>query len=91
MAPPRPPDAAAAGAGLQPLPRRPPVRLPRLLLGLLLLGALLLAAVPVGLVLALKSAPGSAWLIDHLPGISARAPQGALLGDFSAQDRKSVV
>ncbi|MDP0947173.1 hypothetical protein, partial [Klebsiella pneumoniae] len=32
----------------------------------------------------LTRASGSAWLLTHLPGVEVEAPQGSLLGDFSA-------
>ncbi len=34
---------------------------------------------------ALRSERGSAWLLSLLPGVRVEAPQGRLLGDFSAQ------
>ncbi|HWH81955.1 MAG TPA: hypothetical protein VNU71_06940, partial [Burkholderiaceae bacterium] len=34
---------------------------------------------------ALRSEPGSAWLLSVLPGVQVEAPQGTLLGDFAAR------
>ena len=54
------------------------------LIGLLALAVLCTAggAVVYGL---LASAPGTAWLLARVPGLSVDAPQGALLGDFAAR------
>ncbi|XHS80434.1 translocation/assembly module TamB domain-containing protein [Burkholderiaceae bacterium UC74_6] len=40
----------------------------------------------LGLAVALPfTEAGSAWLLRHIPGVQAEAPQGALLGDFAAR------
>ncbi|MDM4767352.1 translocation/assembly module TamB domain-containing protein [Pelomonas sp. SE-A7] len=44
--------------------------------------ALSLAA---GTALLLKTEAGTAWLLRHLPGVEVQAPQGPLLGSFSAR------
>ena len=49
----------------------------------LLVLALLLAA--AALVWVVQSPVGSAWLLGRLPGVTVAAPQGSLLGDFSAE------
>lgn len=70
--PPAPPPAA---------PRRP-LR-PLVALGVAV--ALAVGGAAAGLGWALRSAPGSAWLLAHVPGLKVSAPKGALLGgDFEA-------
>ncbi len=56
----------------------------RVLITLALLTALL--ALIVGLVLvSLRTAPGTAWLLARAPGLQIEQPEGSLLGDFSAR------
>ena len=70
---------------LKPSPPSHPVRLGRLLLGGLLVLVLLVLAAPLGLVGALRSEGGSAWLLGQVPGLQVTGPKGALWGDFSAR------
>lgn len=51
--------------------------------GLLALVLLVLAAV-AGTIASLRTASGTAWWLQRLPGLVVDAPQGALLGDFAA-------
>ena len=52
------------------------------MVGLLLMLILALA----GLISSIQSAAGSAWWLGRLPGVQIKGPQGALLGDFCAQE-----
>jgi translocation and assembly module TamB len=70
-----------AAVGLSP-PRRGAWRV--LAAGLLVVLALAVALVATGW-WAVRSERGSAWLLSALPGVQVEAPQGRLLGDFSAQ------
>jgi translocation and assembly module TamB len=46
---------------------------------------LALALVVAALMWAVGSASGTAWLLGRVPGLTLTAPQGSLLGDFSAE------
>jgi translocation and assembly module TamB len=75
-------DADAAPPPLTGKPRR------RRLALLLATGLLLPVLIAIGLsgtLWALKSPAGSAWLLSQLPGLQVEAPEGSLLGDFSAR------
>ncbi|HEV8314293.1 MAG TPA: hypothetical protein VGQ23_14605, partial [Burkholderiaceae bacterium] len=51
-----------------------------------LLIAALLAVLGTGIAWALRSEPGTAWLLAQVPGLQIQSPRGALLdGDFAAQ------
>ena len=53
--------------------------------GSLLLLVLLVGAAIGGVVWALTTPAGTAWALSLVPGVSVTAPQGALIGDFSAE------
>jgi translocation and assembly module TamB len=57
----------------------------RIAAALLLLVVALLAGLAGSGWWALRSEPGSAWLLSMLPGVRVEAPQGRLLGDFAAR------
>lgn len=57
----------------------------RLLVRLTLALATLLLAAGLLLSWTLRTSSGTAWLLDHLPGVQAELTQGALLDDFSAR------
>ncbi|MDN3920805.1 translocation/assembly module TamB domain-containing protein [Roseateles violae] len=50
-----------------------------------LLVPLMMAAAVLGSLWALRSPAGSAWLLTQLPGLQIEAPEGSLLGEFSAR------
>ena len=47
--------------------------------------ALLLAAAAAFVAWLLHRPSGGAWLLAHLPGVQVEAPEGSLMGDFSAR------
>lgn len=56
------------------------------ILRMLLIALALLSAAAVAFVAWLLHRPaGSAWLLAGLPGVQVEAPEGTLLGDFSAR------
>lgn len=63
----------------------PNFRRPRLLLSGALLIPALLGAGLLAVFWTLKQDSGTAWLLARVPGLQIEAPQGALLGDFSAR------
>ncbi|WIV96488.1 translocation/assembly module TamB domain-containing protein [Kinneretia aquatilis] len=80
------PGTPAAPAGdSSPAPKPAPARRGRgLLLGLMTL-PLLAGSAGLGLWWGLGSEAGSRWLLQQVPGLQVEAPQGSLIGDFSAQ------
>jgi translocation and assembly module TamB len=72
-----------------PVPSSKPLRQQRrrrlsLLLGLFALPTVVCAAA-LALWWSLATPAGSRWLLSHVPGLQVEAPQGSLLGDFSAR------
>lgn len=66
---------------------RPTQRRPWHALWLLVVGLLLmLALVLIVWVVSIQSAAGSAWWLARLPGVEVKGPQGALMGDFCAEE-----
>lgn len=81
--PPAPPPATEAPPAPAPRRwRRGVLRSIGVVAGLLLL---VLAAL-AGAVASLRTAGGTAWWLQRLPGITVEAPEGALLGDFTAAE-----
>ena len=74
------PQAAPAPDAAPPRARRG-----RWLLATSLALPLVLSGTGLSLYWALGTAPGSHWLLRQVPGLVVEAPEGALLGDFSAQ------
>lgn len=69
-----------------PLWRRGPGLLPSILALPVLGGAL-----ACGLWWGLATQPGTAWLLQRVPGLQVTQPQGSLIGDFSAQHLSYVL
>ena len=59
--------------------------------GAIALVALLIASVVGVIAWALTTAGGTAWVLERAPGVSVVAPNGALIGDFSAERLDAVV
>lgn len=69
----------------EPVRPAPPRRRARWLLAGTLALPVLASVAGLGAYWALGSAGGSAWLLRQVPGLVVEAPEGALLGDFSAR------
>ncbi len=66
-------------------PRRPWRALAWTLAGGALLAVLAITLAVSAIVWAVRSPSGTAWLLARLPGLAVTAPQGRLVGDFSAE------
>lgn len=87
MPPPSPSTDPAESGRRGPPPRRRRARVSAVVGVLAALVLLLVVAAPLGLLAALRTEAGTAWLLPHVPDLTVEAPRGALLGGDFAADR----